>query len=150
MKLNIRVHPLAVLLTMASVALGIFLISWGNHLASRDWTYSSVPWTIWGVLFIITPVLVLMICFLIAIACLTVARHRTWKASLSPRDRMAADAAEAAVLTAAAAGWAWHQAGQRERVSLSAMGRGPLNPVHQAIMDRTARLNAASMQEPPQ
>lgn len=144
--MRIRLHPLGALGALASVSFGIFLICRGNHLASRDWTYSSTPWVIWGTLFIILPVIILAVTLLIALAVRGMEARRIWRAGLTPQERAVADLAEAAILSAAAVAWAHHNAESRRRASQSALGLAPLNRVHEGILRGTERVNARSGQ----
>jgi hypothetical protein len=88
----------------ASMAFGIFLITWGNHLASRDGTYSHAPWSFWGVVFILMPLWAGIGWVVTQVVKFSVQQHRryrAWKASLTPQQRAAVDLAEAAAMTAA-------------------------------------------------
>lgn len=62
------------------VALGIFLISWGNHLAAQDYYYNVVPWGLWGAFFLALPLIAGAIWLLAAVMRAAAAEHRRYRA----------------------------------------------------------------------
>ena len=109
----------------ACVALGIFLITWGNHLASQDGTYSSAPWSFWGVVFILMPLwagIGWVVTEVVKFSAQQHRRYREWKASLTPQQRAAVDLAEAAAMTAAAVAMREHHKRTNARLFSSVMG----------------------------
>ena len=105
-------QALAIGAAAGSEGLGIFLVTWGNHLSAMDYTYDLIPWALWGAFFIAAPFLVLVLWIIAAItkAVAEHARHRAWKASLPPEQRMAVELAEtAAAVAAALAMWEHHK-----------------------------------------
>lgn len=109
----------------ASWAIGIFLISWANHLGARDYTYDVIPWALWGAFFVAAPLLALALRVIAAIAKAAAAEHRRyreWKASLPPEQRMAVELAEAAAMAAAAVAMHEHHKRTDARLTSSAMG----------------------------
>ena len=131
--------------TVCSVALGITIISIGNHRAAQDYYYNVLPFGAWGAFFIALPAITLAIVATAAIARAAAAEHqryRAWKASLPSEQRVAVELVEVAAMTAAAV--AMHERHKRvdARLTESVMGRAPLNRAHVGIMAGTARLNA--------
>jgi hypothetical protein len=109
----------------ASVALGIFLISWGNHLSAQDYTYDVIPWALWGTFFIAVPVIMGATWLLAAMVRAAAAEHRryrAWRASLTPEQRAAVELAEAVAATAAAIAMWEHHKGTGARLTGSVMG----------------------------
>jgi hypothetical protein len=109
----------------AGVPLGLFLISWGNHLASRDGTYSSARRSFWGVVFILMPLWAGIGWVVIEVVKFSAQQHRRyreWKASLTPQQRAAADLAEAAAVTAAAIALREHHKRTSARLASSVLG----------------------------
>ena len=109
----------------ACVAFGVFLITWGNHLASQDGTYSSAPWSFWGVVFILMPLwagIGWVVTEVVKFSAQQHRRYREWKASLTPQQRAAADLAEAAAMTAAAVAMWEHHKRTNARLTSSVMG----------------------------
>ncbi len=105
--------------------LGIFLVSWGNHLSAQDYYYDVIPWALWGAFFIAAPLLALAPGVTAAIATAAAADHRRyheWKSSLPPEERAAVELAEAAAMAAAAV--AVHERHKRTnaRLTSSVMG----------------------------
>ena len=110
----------------ACVAFGIFLITWGNHLASQDGTYSNAPWSFWGVVFILMPLwagIGWVVTKVVNFSAQQHRRYREWKASLTPQQRAAADLAEAAAMTDAAMAMWEHHKRTNARLFSSVMGR---------------------------
>ena len=110
----------------ACVAFGIFLITWGNHLASQDGTYSNAPWSFWGVVFILMPLwagIGWVVTKVVNFSAQQHRRYREWKASLTPQQRAAADLAEAAAMTDAAIAMWEHHKRTNARLFSSVMGR---------------------------
>jgi hypothetical protein len=104
----------------ACVIFGLVLITWGNHLASRDGTTSSAPWNFWGVVFILMPLwagIGWVVTRLVKFSAQQHRRYRQWKASLTPQQRAAVDLAEAAAMTAAAVAWREHNKRTNARYS---------------------------------
>ena len=109
----------------ACVASGLFLITWGNHLASQDGTYSSAPWIFWGVVFILMPLWAGIGWVVIEVVKFSAQQHRRyreWKASLTPQQRAAVDLAEAAAMTAAVIAMREHHKRTDARLTSSVMG----------------------------
>jgi hypothetical protein len=120
-----RTQALAIVAATGSEGTGIFLVSWGNHLAAQNYYYSVLPWGFWGAFFIALPVIALAIVVVAAIAHVAAGEHRqyrAWKASLPPEERMAVELAEAAALTAAAIAWHEHNKRVDARLTSSVMG----------------------------
>ncbi len=110
----------------ACVIVGVFLITWGNHLASRDWTYSNAPWSFWGVVFILMPLWAGIGWIVTEVVKFSAQQHRRyqeWKASLTPQQRAAADMAEAAAMTAVVVAMWKHHKRTDARLTSSVMGR---------------------------
>ena len=110
----------------ACVASGIFVITWGNHLASQDGTYSNAPWSFWGVVFTLMPLwtgIGWIVTEVVKFSAQQHRRYREWKASLTPEQRAAADLAEAAAITAAAVAMWKHHKRTDARLTSSVMGR---------------------------
>jgi hypothetical protein len=142
-----RTQALAIVAATGSEGTGIFLVSWGNHLAAQNYYYSVLPWGFWGAFFIALPVIALAIVVVAAIAKAAAAeyrRYREWKASLPPGQRAAVELAEAAALTAAAI--AMHERHKRTdaRLSASVMGQAQLSSTAAAIKATSARQIARS------
>lgn len=109
--------------------LGIFLVSWGNHLSATDYTYDVIPWALWGTFFIAAPLLVLALQVIVGVAKAAAAEHRryvAWKETLPHEQRAAIELAEAAALTAAAI--AAHERHKRTNARLSASVMGYTMP----------------------
>jgi hypothetical protein len=66
--------------TIASWVLGIFLISWGNHLAAQNYDYDVAPWGTWGAFFLALPLIVGAAWLLAAIVRAAAAEHRRYRA----------------------------------------------------------------------
>jgi len=116
-------------LTMASAALGIFLISWGNRLGAQNYYYNVEPWGLWGAFFIALPVIAGAIRLLAAIAKAIAAEHQrylAWKAALTPEQRAAVELGELAALTAAAI--AMHERHKRRDAELTSSVMGYTMP----------------------
>ena len=139
----------------ACVAFGVFLINWGNHLASQDGTYSSAPWIFWGVVFILMPLWAGTGWVVTQVVKFSAQQHRSyreWKASLTPQQRAAVDLAKAAAMTAAAvAMWQRHKRTDA-RLTSSVMGRTMPDGHTMRPTDRLAsyRLRAAVRHSAPQ
>jgi hypothetical protein len=137
---------------MASVALGVFLISRGNHLSAQDYNYDVIPWGFWGSFFMALPVIAGAIWLGAAVVRAAAAerqRYRAWKATLAPEQRMAVELSETAALTAAAVAWHQHHKRLDARLSASVMGQAPLNRVHAGMMDVSASMMTRSQCEQP-
>jgi len=109
----------------ASVALGIFLVSWGNHLAAQNYDYDVAPRGTWGAFFLALPLIVGVAWLLAAIVRTAAAEHqryRAWKARLTPEQRAAVELAEAAATAAVVAMWEHHKRTDA-RLTSSVMGR---------------------------
>ncbi|HEY6310704.1 MAG TPA: hypothetical protein VIY52_07840 [Streptosporangiaceae bacterium] len=129
----------------ACVAFGLFLITWGNYLASQGGTYSNAPWSLMGVVFILTPLWAGIGWIVTEVVKFSVQQHRryrAWKASLTPQQRAAVDLAEAAAITTAVAAMREHHKRTDARLTASVMGRAPLSSTGAGIMAAAARLNA--------
>jgi len=110
----------------ACVIVGVFLITWGNYLASREGTYSNAPWSFWGVVFILMPMwagIGWVVTEVVKFSAQQHRRYREWKASLTPQQRAAVDLAEAAAMTAAAIAMQERHKRTDARLTSSVMGR---------------------------
>jgi hypothetical protein len=109
----------------ACVIVGVFLITWGNHLASRDGTYSNALWSFWGVVFILMPLwagIGWVVTEVVKFSAQQHRRYREWKASLTPQQRAAAGLAEAAAMTVAAVAMRKRHKRTDARLTSSVMG----------------------------
>jgi len=137
----------------AGVIVGVVLITWGNHLASRDGTYSNAPWTFWGVVFILMPLwagIGWVVTQVVKFSAQQHRRYREWKASLTPQQQAAADLAEAAAMTGAAIAMREHHKRTDARLTSSIMGRTMPDGHTMRPSDRLASYRQrAAMRHPP-
>ena len=132
--------------------LGIFLITWGNHLASQDGTYSSAPWSFWGVVFILMPLwagIGWVVTEVVKFSARQHRRYRQWKASLTPQQRAAVDLAEAAAMTAAAVAMREHHKRTNARLPQQRHGTHHARWPHDATIGQAHVLPPAVGGAPP-
>jgi hypothetical protein len=136
----------------ACVAFGIFLITWGNHVASQDGTYSNAPWSFWGLIFILMPLwagIGWAVTQVVKFSAQHHRRYRAWRAGLTPQQRAAVDLAEAAAMTATAVAMRQHHKHTNARLFNSVMGHTMPDGQTMRPTDRIASCPPAVRDAPP-